>query len=73
MPTPVAALAGTVNVTVGGTTSAAAPVVKVHWYGAANALPATSVAPVVIVAVKSVLAARWLVGAKVAIAPAFPA
>ena len=37
----------------------------------ANALPARSLAPVVIVAVKTVLAARSLVGFKVATVPAY--
>jgi hypothetical protein len=77
IPTPVAAFAGTVKLTVGGVTSAAAPVVKVQGFGAkpppASAFPARSVAPAVIVAVKVVLAARALVGVKVAMAPALPA
>ena len=49
--TPVAALAGTVRLTVGAVVSGAAPVVKLHTKSLASALPARSLAPVVIVAV----------------------
>ena len=60
------------RVTVGAVVSVLVPVVKVHGFGiapAANALPATSLAPVVIVAVYLVLAARVAgdVGVKVAV------
>ena len=47
----------------------AVPVVKFHTKGAANALPARSFAPVVIVAVNGVLGARLLAGVKVAVVP----
>ena len=67
--TPVAPFAGSVKVTVGAVVSAAAPVVKVHTKLLANALPARSLAPVVIVAVKRVLAARLADGEKVAVKP----
>jgi hypothetical protein len=46
--------------------SAVAPVVKVHAKALANEVPERSFAPVVIVAVKRVLAARVAVGEKVA-------
>jgi hypothetical protein len=49
--TPVAPAVGTVEITVGGTASAAPEVVKVHACALARALPATSLAPVEIVAV----------------------
>ena len=45
-------------------------VVKLHVLLAAKALPTRSVTPVVIVAVKTVLGARSLVGLNVATAPA---
>jgi len=67
--TPVAAEAGDVNVTRGGVVSGSAPVVKLHTKLAASALPAGSLAPVVIVAVCAALAARLLEGAKVAVTP----
>ncbi len=51
-----------------GPAAVAAPVVKLHVNGAANALPARSLIPVVSVAVYRVLAARLLVGFKVATA-----
>jgi hypothetical protein len=62
----VAALAGFVEITVGAVVSAVAPVVKVHAKALANEVPERSFAPVVIVAVKRVLAARVAVGEKVA-------
>ena len=49
--TLVAVTAGTVRVTVGGVRSSAVPVVKLQIKSLANALPAVSLAPVVIVAV----------------------
>ena len=49
--TPVAALAGDVEDTVGGVKSGAAPVVKLQVKLAASALPAASLAAVVMVAV----------------------
>jgi hypothetical protein len=78
IPTPVAPLAGAVEITVGEVLFEAAPVVKVHGSGAKppasdNALPARSLAPAVTVAVYVVLGARLLAGVKVAIAPALPA
>jgi hypothetical protein len=66
--TPVAASAGEVEVTVGGVVSGK-PVVKLQVLFAAKALPAASCAPVVIVAVYSVLAARSAFGANVAVLP----
>jgi hypothetical protein len=67
--TRVAEFAGTVELTVGGVVSGAAPVVKLQTKLLTIALPARSLAPVVIVAVKRVLAARLLVGVKVAVVP----
>jgi hypothetical protein len=49
--TPVAPLAGTIAVTVGGVVSAAAAVVNDHDLAAAMALPAVSVTPTLTVAV----------------------
>ena len=69
MVTPVAALAGTVELTVGAVVSGVAPVVKVHTLLTASALPAKSLDPVVIVAVYVVLAARLLAGVKTAVTP----
>jgi hypothetical protein len=63
----VATFAGFVELTVGAVTSVVAPVVKDQTKGLAKELPAGSLAPVVIVAVKVVLAVRLLVGANVAI------
>jgi hypothetical protein len=63
---PRAASGGDTEITVGGGggTHAAAEVVKVHTKLLASALPATSWAPVVMVAVKAVLRASVLVGVK---------
>lgn len=61
--TPVARLAGTVEMTVG------APVVKVHTKFAARVLPPGSVAPVVIVPIYAELAASGALGANVAVVP----
>jgi hypothetical protein len=63
--TLVAALAGFVEVTFGWDT-----VVNVHTKFAASPTPAGSCAPVVIVAVNKVLAARAAVGVNVAVLPA---
>jgi hypothetical protein len=49
--TSISLFAGLVEVTVGAIRSAAAPVVKLHVFAAAIALPAASLAPVVIIAV----------------------
>ena len=68
--TKVAPLTGLVEVTVGGVVSGVAPVVKVHAKLLASALPARSLAPVVMVAVNKVLPASGLVGVKVAVVPA---
>src|SRR6185503_9116695 len=68
--TAVAALAGTVALTVGGIVSSVAPVVKLQLKSAAGALPARSLAPVVIRAVYVVRGARALAGMKVAVTPA---
>ena len=65
--TPVATLAGAVADTVGGVVSGTAPVVKFQVKLAANGLPAESFAPVVMVAVYGVLAARGVEGVKVAV------
>jgi len=62
--TEVARFAGTVDTTMGG-----GAVVNVHTKLAARAAPAGSFAPVVIVALKSVPAARTSVGVKVAVEP----
>jgi len=62
--TEVARFAGTVDTTAGG-----GAVVKVQAKFAARAAPAGSFAPVVIVAVNSLLAARTSVGVKVAVEP----
>src|SRR5690348_15977025 len=70
IPTPVAPLAGTVAVTAGGAVSRATPVVKLQPKSAASALPARSLAPVVIAAVYVVRGARGLAGMKVAVTPA---
>jgi hypothetical protein len=51
IPTPVAALTGTVELTVGAVTSGLEPVVKLQLKFATSALPAKSLAAVVIVAV----------------------
>ena len=56
--TAMAPLAGSVGVTLGAVTSAVAAVVKVQMQLAAIALPARSFAPVLIVAVKTVLGAK---------------
>jgi hypothetical protein len=57
---------GFVKITAGGTRSGAAPVLNVHTKLLANSVFARSVAPVVIVAVYTVLAKRLAFGAKVA-------
>jgi hypothetical protein len=64
--TPVSAFAGDVADTIGGVVSGAAPVVKFQVKLAASALPAESVAPVVMAAVCGVNAARGAEGVKVA-------
>jgi hypothetical protein len=64
--TPVALSAGTVESTVGADP---VPVVKVQILSAARALPLTSLAPVVIVAVYSVSGVRSTSGVKVAVKP----
>src|SRR5690349_15660501 len=69
MATPVAALAGTVRVTVGGVVTRAATVVKHQLKLVARGLPARSLAAVVIVAVNVVRGARALAGVKVAVVP----
>jgi hypothetical protein len=63
----VAALAGFVELTVGAVVSETALVVKAQTKLLAKELPARSLVPVVIVAVKVVLAARLAAGANVAI------
>ena len=65
--TPTALLAGTV----GGTTAGGVAVVKVHTKLAARGAPEGSFAPVVIVAVNSVLLARADVGVNVAVLPVY--
>ena len=69
MTTPVALTIGMTELTIGAVVSGAAPVVKLHTLLAARALPAKSLAPVVIVAVYKVLAARLDAGVKVAATP----
>src|SRR5437016_2831584 len=68
--TAVSAPAGTVVFTGGGVVSGVAPVVKLQLKSVASALPARSLAPVVIVAVYAVRGARTLAGVKVAVTPA---
>jgi hypothetical protein len=67
MATAVAFAAGLLELTTGGTT--AAVVVKVHERVAARLAPAEDMAPVVTVAVKTLLGARGLAGANVAVRP----
>ena len=67
--TAIAPDAGVVEVTVGGVTSGAAPVVNVQLKFAASALPAASFTAVVIVARNCVLPARFAPGTKVAVLP----
>src|ERR1041384_2481941 len=68
--TAVAPLAGTVALTDGAVVSGVAPVVKLQLKAVNSALPARSLAPVVIVAVYAVSGARAMPGVKVAIKPA---
>ena len=67
--TLLAPAAGTLLVTVGGVTSGVAPVVNVHTALLAKVLFAKSLAPVVIVAVNTVLAGKVMgvIGVKVAV------
>jgi len=67
--TPVRPLAGKVELTKGAVVSGTKPVVKVHILLDTIALPARSLTPVVIRAVKAVLAARVAFGVKVAVTP----
>ena len=67
--TPVAPLTGVAGVTVGGVVSAAAPVVNVQVRALVIALPATSLTPVVTLAVYWVEFASALDGVKVAVVP----
>ena len=62
LATPVARSAGLVEITVGSVVSVVVPVVKFHVLAAAIALPALSLAPVVIVALYAVLAAKLPTG-----------
>ena len=62
--TPTETVGGVTEITVGGTQL---PVVKVHTKLLARAMPYSSVAPVVIVAVYAVVARRALDGVKVAV------
>src|SRR5207302_87077 len=68
--TAVAPLAGTVELTDGGGVSGVAAVVKLQPKSVTSALPASALAPVVIVAVYAVGGARALAGVKVAVTPA---
>src|SRR5438477_29264 len=68
--TAVAPAAGTVALTSGRVVSGVTAVVKLQLKSAASALPARSLAPVVIVAVYAVTGARTLAGVKVAVTPA---
>src|SRR3989442_13396409 len=63
------ATTGLVEVTRGGVVSEMEPVVKPHTKLTASAWPEASLAPVVIVAVCTALAARLLDGTKVAVVP----
>src|SRR6185503_12289859 len=67
--TAVAALTGTVALTIGRVVSGVAPVVKLQLKPVASALPARSLAPVVTAAVNVVRGARVLAGVKVAVTP----
>src|SRR5947199_130089 len=67
---PVAALAGTVKLTIGAVVSGVAPVVKLQTMLLAGALPARSLVPVRRSSDLVVLAARSLNGLKVAVTPA---
>src|ERR1044071_7214095 len=70
--TPVAAIAGTVKLTIGAVVSRAASVVKLQIKSLApevSALPARSLAPGLILAVYKVLGARLTSGMKVAVKP----
>src|SRR5213082_37879 len=67
--TAVAALAGTVTLTVGAVVSGVAPVVKLQLKSAASALPARSLAPVLTVAVYVVSGVRLPAGVKIAVKP----
>lgn len=69
IPTPLAESAGSLETTVGAVLSATVPVVKLHAFPLAKALPATSVIPVVIVALKVVLTERAAAGVKIAVRP----
>src|ERR1041385_7747022 len=68
--TAVAASAGTVALTVGAVVSRVAPEVKLQLKSAAGALPARSLAPVVISAVYVVRGASALAGVNVSVTPA---
>src|SRR3989304_9233797 len=70
MGRPVAPFAAPVELTVGAVVSAVEPVVQLIEKSLASALPDRSFAPVVIVTVYSLLAARLLNGANVAVTPA---
>jgi hypothetical protein len=67
--TEIAPLPGVVEVTTGAVLFGPTPVVKVQVKATANAFPARSVAPVVIVAVNNTPVARALLGVNVAVAP----
>src|ERR1043165_1055602 len=67
MATPLAALAGTVELTVGAVVSRVPLVVKLQTKLAAIGLPARSLTPGIILAVYTVLGARFAAGAKVAV------
>jgi hypothetical protein len=66
---PVAALSGSVLVTVGAVWSAVAPVVKLQVWSAASAEPEAALAPVVMVPVYAVFAARLVAGVNVELMP----
>src|SRR5437899_716870 len=67
--TPVAALAGTVELTVGGVVSGAIAEIGRQLERVASGLPARSLAPVVTVAVYAVSGARLPAGVKFAVTP----
>jgi len=67
--TPVALAVGLVELTVGGVTSGATPVVKLQVNAVARLLPAASCAPVPICAVQIVLAGNTAAGVNVATLP----
>jgi hypothetical protein len=67
MHTPEMSLAGLTKLTVGGVVSSDWAVLKVQTFGASMALPAKSIAAVLMVAVNAVSLAKIVVGVKMAV------